>query len=318
MKKPRKAWRADLKWLFGIFATLLLTIALTSFALYRVTTNPQMEKMQKIMMSQSKNGGFDIAKMMSGSKSTSSGKNLMPKIKIKGKEYTPQQLDSMPEAELTKLMKDFDGGKMLQNFGSVANPPGSTSGSTQPDMKAFENIGKQFQDPKMMGQVIQSAAIQAIMPAITGATDAAKGFSMTLFIATLLGALFCIGLMMAFSYRFGRLSSLATVVILSALPTFIAVTFLKGLGGMNTMMMQSAQKGQQLPNPLQMLGVIGDSNFALFSGLMIFSGLLLLISLLGSIIMSMMNGSRNKAAVVPPAAPEASTSKPQLPAAKAS
>ncbi len=267
MKKiERKGWRIDVKWLCAIFATLSLTASLTSLAFYRAAGSPDLAKYQKNLLTNS--FGMD-PKLLGDSK----GKPIDPKnykIKIGSKEYTPQQLNSMPEKEIQQLMKEFDG-------------KGMTPGQV-PDMKAMDKVMKdsgKMMDPKILQEQMGAYAGQAMMPYMNNMLgDAAKGMFLTTFIFSLLGAIVFIIPMIGVSYRFGKLMSFGAVLFLSALPVFIVASMFKLGGGM--------------------FSALADANFGLFLGIIIVAKILMIIAIIMGIIAGL--GSKGKTGT-PPAQP---------------
>lgn len=273
--KPRKGWRVDLKWLFGILATVLLTVGMTSYALYRVASNPEIEKYKKLSEK-----GPDMTALFGGfaDPSKSGGKNPF-KIKINGKEYTPQELDKMPEAEAKKLMAQMDNSKGgAPDFGNMPFFGGSDG----------KNPMEALSDPAKMGEQMSTMFTQTLLPmVITSASDAVKGIAMTVFIPALLVGLIFLTLMVVVSYRFGRITSFALCLLLASLPVFVTAMLLKGLGSFNGPVKDS-------PDVFSLLRVMGDSNFALFLTLVIASSFLLIVSILLSMIFGMISSKKTK------------------------
>jgi len=90
--KERKAWRTDLKWLFGLLAAILLIVSLTSLAMYRLSTDPDLNKAKEKIASEEPNKrNADV-----GHKEDKDGKSSKsisePKIILGDKEYTSEEL----------------------------------------------------------------------------------------------------------------------------------------------------------------------------------------------------------------------------------
>jgi len=283
-KKPsgRKAWRVDLKWFFAILATLLLTLSLTSLAAYRASSSPQIEKLAKAPKSSQPVMG-DI---FSGAKNGSEFK-----IKLGGKEYTPQKLEKLPEAEAQKLFEqemkngNSDLAKLMSQGSKMKNP---MQGKTPDEMMDTEALGQQ-----MMKSVVE----QAILPE-TGKflSKTVKTLSMGIFVATLLGAILFLTLAVVFSHRFGRLTTFAVVLLISAAPAFKISLLFKLIGSATA----GVDKAAMAASPFKALSALpqalADANLSLFSGLVAFSLLAIFFSMIFGFITRPKKKSEPKAA----------------------
>lgn len=302
-KKGRKAWKVDLKWLFGILATVLLTVSLTSFAVYRVTTNPQVEKLTKVDVKTA------LPKELQGKiKGTPGQKDF--KVNVKGKWYSPEQLDNMSESEMKKLFGDeiekFMRGKsfMEQQQGSSGQMLGipGMGGSEQDMEKALSGENAEELGKQMFGNLMSQTLMPALGSVMVGPV---KGMSMTIFLVTLIPALLFLALMVVFSYRWGHLLSFALVLFLSALPVFLAASMFKMFSSASAAT-PKAPGGDPFSGAFSFVKVLADSNFALFLGLLIFAVLLIGLAGLGSIIMLAAKPKPPKKKQPPvPAAPKA-------------
>lgn len=310
-KKARKPWKVDLKWICGILATMLLTASLTSFAVYRVAANPEVEKLSKTGLASKSFFNSLLPKELRGKTKGTPGQSDF-KINVKGKWYTPKQLDDMSESEFKKLF----GGKAIEDFtspvgksfmeqmqGSSGSMPGIPGmGGSEGDLeKALSGGNAEKLGQQMFGNVMN----QAIMPAIGNAmVGPVKGASMSMFLITLIPALLFLFLMVVFSYRWGHMLSFAVVLLLSSLPVFLAATMFKLFGSVNAAA-PKAPGGDPLSGALSFVNILADSNFALFLGIIIFCILLMGLSGLGGIISMAAKPKPKKQQPPVPAAPKA-------------
>ena len=277
--KQRKAWHADLKWLFGLLAAILLTVSLTSLAMYRLSSDPDINKVkEKIANEEPGKRNADIGH--GEDKDGKSSKSISePKIILGDKEYTPEELKNMDQKELQALMKKYGMDKGSENRGKDSREKGKGDIS-KPDREIFGEGGI---DPKMISEMMegQMSAMTGpmFMPAIIEfMDDARQGMYFSIFLSTLIGALLFLIPMIIFSNRWGRLASPSVVLLIASLPVFILNIVLKGGGMFGTM---SKEEGF-----FSVIGSMADVNYGLFLGLVLTAAVLILVSITLSLAMS--------------------------------
>jgi len=286
-KKPEKKqagripWHVDLKWFFGIIATLLLTLSLTSLAAYRASSSPQIEKLAKANKS---------SQQMMGSIFSAPKEGADFKIKLGGKEYSMQELEKLPEGEAEKLFAEEmkKGGNSY--LSKLMGPGGAMTKKPMQDNPVQGNPaqgkpGEMMDSESLMMQMI---AEQAILPAVGNfLSKTVKQVSLVIFIGTLLGAIFFLGLSVAFSHRLGRLTTFSVVLLLSASPAFKISLLFKLLDSAASSPTASAGGAAALPgaSSLALLPkALADANFGLFSGIIAFSLLAIFFSMIFGLI----------------------------------
>ncbi len=277
--KQRKAWHADLKWLFGLLAAILLTISLTSLAMYRLSADSGLNKAkEKIASEEPGKGSADIGhtedKDGKASKSISE-----PKIILGDKEYTPEELKNMDEKEVQALMKKYGMDKGSGSWGKDSREKGKGDIS-KPEREIFSEGGI---NPKMisemMGSQMSAMAGPMFMPAIIEFMDNARqGTYFSIFLSTLIGALLFLIPMIIFSHRWGRIVSPSVVLLIASLPVFIFNIALKGGG-----MFGAISKKEGF---FSVIGSMADVNYGLFLGLVLTAAVLILGSVALSLAMS--------------------------------
>ncbi|TET52667.1 MAG: hypothetical protein E3J54_05985, partial [Actinobacteria bacterium] len=296
-EKKRVPWRVDLKWIFGLLATLLITAGLTTFAFYRIATNPAVDKYVKENLKTENNSSgmpmnLDFDESSSGSDKMSSGKNKSPNFKMKlgGKTYDEEELEKMDDKKLKELIeKEIEAGNLTQkDFEMLMAPrdlsattkkskeadssePNSASESNRKEAEGHEEPGDDFGQ-----QIIQAMMIQAIAPLVTDLLGFVKRTMLLVSLMTILVGLLFMALTVVFSSRWGRIFSFAVILLLSSLPIFITSMTLKSAGSVET-----ALKGK---DSFSLYNAIANANFSLFSVLVTFTLFLIVFSFVASLI----------------------------------
>lgn len=265
--KQRKAWRADLKWLFGLLATFLLTVSLTSFAMYRITADSEINKANKKLAIEQLNIGSDQQKKSFDNKSPASMPDI--KIKIGDKEFSADVLQKMDPKGLQELMKEFGMDKEPQS-GGKGSSEGREKGSPpdkhdMPEMSGPDKMSEMFGE-----QMNQMVGPMVLMPVMDFLDSTQQGMFLAIFISTLIGALLFLVPMIIFSYRWGRPMSFSIVLLIASLPAFITTALLK-----SGSLFSFAKDDKDI---FSFIGKMGDVNFGLFLGLVITASIILFIS----------------------------------------
>ncbi len=296
-EKKRVPWRVDLKWIFGLLATILLTTGLITFAVYRIATNPAVDKYVKENLKTENNSSgmpmnLDFDESSSGSDKMSSGENKSSNFKMKlgGKTYNAEELEKMDEKKLEELLKkEIESGNLTQKDMEMLMAPRdlsvTTKKSKEPDSSkpnstgesdAKESEGHEEPGDDFGQQIVQAMMIQAIAPLVTDLLGFVKRTMLLVSLMTILVGLLFMALTVVFSFRWGRVFSFAVVLLLSSLPIFITSIALKSVGSVET-----ALKGKK---SFSLYDAIANANFSLFSGLVTFTLFLIVFSFVASLI----------------------------------
>ncbi|HKZ43651.1 MAG TPA: hypothetical protein VJZ78_01280 [Anaerolineales bacterium] len=206
--KPRPYWHVDAKWVTGILSILVLIVTFAVFLLFKVTSPEQgIEILTATMASMFsyEGGGLDQA-----------GDIEIMKDKIAESpngEYQP-----IPGMDITVRMEDIEGKSpreaRLWFFRQMAEPL-YTQGQ--------QGLIEMMTDPEMKESVSGGVGPLALISASTHAK-----LGSVLIICGLI-SFFLLGMLIFFSYRFGRLGNPGFVIFMAAIPNLILLAVLQGV-----------------------------------------------------------------------------------------
>lgn len=213
--KPRPYWHVDAKWITGILLLLLLNITFLAYVLVQVTAPEQGISLLTVMLASSfsaEGGGLDAS-------------NDMDIIRQKIAESPNGEWQPIPGMKIVIREADIAGKTpreaRLWFFRQWAEPL---------YYNGAQGLASLMTTPEMQKSVEGGVGLLGFVTAET------HGKIQRVFFGLGLASLFLIGLLVFFSYRFGRLGSPGCIIFLAAIPGLIL------LGGLRGWIEQSAQQ----------------------------------------------------------------------------